>query len=73
MHKHKVDDQKYLKNKSNIEFAKELFSIWDEDESGKLEIDELTLPLIALGLSTDSNFIKKLLSVSDKNNFGKHD
>lgn len=72
MKKHKLDVEKYLKNKSNIEFATELFSIWDEDESGKLEVDELSLPLIALGLSTDSIFIKRLLSSINAHKFNSN-
>ena len=52
-------------------FAKELFKIWDEDDSGKLDIDELTLPLIALGLSNDSSFVQKLIKSIDEEKFLK--
>ena len=40
-----------------------MFKIWDGNESGKLEVNELTLPLIVLGISNDSSFIKRLLRV----------
>jgi hypothetical protein len=48
-----------------------LFSIWDEDKSGKLEVDEITLPLIALGLSSDSSFVVKLMKAIDAEKFLK--
>ncbi|CDW87182.1 iki3 domain containing protein [Stylonychia lemnae] len=69
---HNVDQSKYTQNQKNIEFAKELFKIWDEDESGNLEVDELTLPLIALGLSNDSSFVLKLLRSIDEEKFTKN-
>lgn len=45
----------------HFEFAKELFKIWDRDNGGYLDIDEISLPLISLGLSTDSGFVEKLI------------
>lgn len=62
---HNLKIDKFMQNEKNIEFAKELFKIWDEDNSGQLDIDELTLPLIALGLSNDSSFVKKLIKSID--------
>ena len=44
-----------------MEFAKELFKVWDDDNSGILELDEIAEPLVALGLSTDSLFVAKLI------------
>jgi Ca2+-binding EF-hand superfamily protein len=44
-----------------VEFAKELFRIWDDDNSGVLDLEEIALPLVSLGLSTDSEFVTKLL------------
>ena len=72
MRTHNKDQSKYTQNQRNIEFAKELFKIWDEDESGNLEVDELTLPLIALGLSSDSSFVLKLLRSIDEEKFMKN-
>jgi len=43
-----------------MEFAKEFFNIVDADESGKTDFEELALPLIALGLSSDSSFVAKV-------------
>jgi Ca2+-binding EF-hand superfamily protein len=45
----------------HFEFAKNLFKIWDADGGGSLDVDEISLPLIALGLSTDTGFVEKLL------------
>ena len=44
-----------------MEFAKELFKIWDDDNSGVLDLDEIAEPLISLGLSTDQKFVAKLI------------
>lgn len=41
----------------HFEFAKQLFKIWDADGGGSLDVDEISLPLIALGLSTDRAFV----------------
>lgn len=40
----------FMQPQKDIEFAKQLFKIWDENDLGKLDMEELTLPLIALGL-----------------------
>ena len=45
----------------HFEFAKQLFKIWDADGGGSLDVDEISLPLIALGLSTDTSFVEKLI------------
>jgi Ca2+-binding EF-hand superfamily protein len=45
----------------HFEFAKDLFKIWDADGGGFLDVDEISLPLIALGLSTDTGFVEKLI------------
>ena len=60
----------YLKDdriqmKDQIEFAKKLFYSWDDDGSGVLEIDEISGPLIALGLAPDKTFIVQLVKSLD--------
>lgn len=45
----------------HFEFAKDLFKIWDADGGGFLDVDEISLPLISLGLSTDTGFVEKLI------------
>lgn len=52
-------------NRKHIEFAKNLFISWDDDGSGALEPQEVIKPLIAMGLSSDSNFAKKILQALD--------
>ena len=42
----------------------------DEDGSG-IELEELAQPLIALGLATDTDFVKKALKVLNPNKFGQ--
>lgn len=57
------DDQINLKDQ--IEFAKKLFFSWDDDGSGVLEIDEISEPLIALGLAPDKKFVAQLIKSLD--------
>lgn len=51
----------YQTKEKHVDFAKELFQIWDEDGSGVLELNELAIPLVSLGLSTDVGFVAKLI------------
>jgi hypothetical protein len=51
--------------KDQIEFAKKLFYSWDDDGSGVLEIDEISEPLIALGLAPDQKFVVQLIKSLD--------
>jgi Ca2+-binding EF-hand superfamily protein len=44
---------KQMESLQGMEFAKEFFSILDTDDSGSLDFEEFTTPLIMLGLSTD--------------------
>ena len=53
--------EQFIKAQSDVDFAKELFKTWDDDNSGKLDLEELTLPLTALGLINDMSMAKKLL------------
>ena len=57
MKKRKVVDSKYHEKEKHVDFAKDLFMIWDDDNSQTLTLDELTEPLVALGLSTDKLFV----------------
>lgn len=45
-----------------------MFLSWDEDGAGELESNEIIKPLIAMGLSSDSKFAKKLLQALDTSN-----
>ena len=42
-----------------------MFKIWDEDGSGELDLEEVTIALVSLGLSTDRQFVHKLLTTLD--------
>jgi hypothetical protein len=57
----KVRGNKQKSKEKHFEFAKELFKIWDADGGGFLDVDEISLPLISLGLSTDTSFVEKLI------------
>ena len=48
-----------------MQFAKDLFITWDDDMSGVLEADEVIKPLVSLGLSSDSNFARKICNALD--------
>lgn len=47
----------------NVKFSKDFFEIIDDDGTGGILLEELAQPLIALGLATDSGFVKKALKV----------
>jgi Ca2+-binding EF-hand superfamily protein len=61
MRSHDFSVQRQMDNMSNIMFAKEFFKIIDNDDTGRLNVQELAEPLIALGLSSDSSFVEKVL------------
>jgi Ca2+-binding EF-hand superfamily protein len=60
MNKHAFSTKEQTESMCNMEFAKEFFNIVDADASGKTDFDELAMPLIALGLSSDSSFVAKV-------------
>jgi Ca2+-binding EF-hand superfamily protein len=57
----RVRGSKKSSKEKHFEFSKDLFKIWDADGGGFLDVDEISLPLIALGLSTDTGFVEKLI------------
>jgi hypothetical protein len=61
MKKHNFSDEKQEENINNLLFAKEFFSIMDTSHGNGLSLEEIAVPHITLGLSSDSNFIKKVL------------
>ena len=70
MQTHKFSDKKQTENINNVQFAKEFFEIVDNNDSGGVLRDELSIPLIALGLSSDSSFIEKVLKAVAPFKFG---
>lgn len=63
MRKHKFSTEKQDKMIENVKFSKDFFEIIDDDGTGGILLEELAQPLIALGLATDSGFVKKALKV----------
>ena len=60
--------KKFNQREQDVQFAKELFKIWDEYSNGRLDIGELALPMIGMGLIQSRQSILKLmaaLSVGD--------
>jgi Ca2+-binding EF-hand superfamily protein len=58
----------FNQREQDVQFAKELFKIWDEYSNGRLDIGELALPMIGMGLIQSRQSILKLmaaLSVGD--------
>ena len=64
MDKHQLISGRAL-SKKTIKFAKNLFLSWDDDGSGVLEEEEIIHPLIAMGLASDSDFARQLISTLD--------
>ena len=62
MKNHKLDTTKLDDRIKNAEFSKEFFEIMDEDGGG-VSAPELALPLIALGLATDTGFVKRVMKI----------
>jgi len=60
MRKRKTAGLKLKSKEKHVGFAKNLFKYWDEDQSGRLDLEEFTLPLVALGLATNKQFVAKV-------------
>lgn len=71
MRNHQYSDKKQTDNIKNVLFARQFFSIIDESESGKLSMLKLAVPMIALGLSSDSSFIMKVMKAISPKKFGE--
>ena len=69
MRGHEFSDQRQTDNINNIQFAKEFFKIVDNSDTGNLNLEQLAIPLIALGLSSDSSFIEKVLKAINPSKF----
>ena len=61
----KMEDTRF-----NISQAKEFFSVIDDNDSGQASLYELATPLIALGISSDSSFVKKVMRTICPRKFG---
>ena len=54
-----------------MKFAKEFFQNLDTNGTEKVEIEELALPLIALGLSSDISFVEKVIKTINPLKYAK--
>ena len=60
--------KRFNQRENDVQFAKELFHIWDENGNGSLDIGELALPMIGMGIINSRENIMKLikaLSIGD--------
>jgi len=71
MRKHNLSDEKQRENINNIQFAREFFEIIDDNGSGGVFLDELAIPLISLGLSSNVTFTEKLLKAINPKKFAQ--
>ena len=71
--KKRMTGNKMHSKEKHVEFAKDLFKMWDDDNSGVLDLNEIAHPLVALGLSTDSKFVAKLIQSLDSKKNRRND
>lgn len=64
----KVENQQEGTNQKDLQFAKDLFAVWDSDGNGSISENEIVRPLVSLGLAPDAKFaIKICRSLEPKN------
>ena len=61
----KDQDEEETATRKNLQFAKDLFISWDNDNDGKINESDIIRPLISLGLAPDSSFAKKICQALD--------
>ena len=71
MEKHNFSTERQKTLVANMIFSKKFFNIMDDDGAGGIELEELAQPLIALGLATDTGFVKRSLKVLNPQKFGQ--
>ena len=52
---------KMIDKMKDMEFAKQIFKAWDTSQKGYLTVKEFSEQLCGLGLTTDINFVQRLL------------
>ena len=70
MRGHKYSDLKQTDNIQNVQFAYEFFRIVDQEDTGSVFLENLAIPLIALGISSDQSFIEKVMKSINPKRFG---
>ena len=71
MRNHKYSDLKQTDNIQNVQFAYQFFKIVDQEDTGSVLIENLAIPLIALGISSDQSFIEKVMKSINPKRFGE--
>ena len=72
MQKRALCTTRYDQQVTNAKFSKQFFEIMDEDGEGVSYL-ELSYPLIALGLATDTGFVKKVMRMLAPKKFADGD
>ena len=73
MKNHNFDDAAQVENLANIVFGRDFFNIMDVSEGGTLDIDEMALALVGLGLASDSRFIQQVCKSIQPDRFTKNE
>lgn len=69
MQNHQFNNQKNSQNISNLLFAREFFKILDVNGNGFLQFNEVTVPFISLGFSSDGKFVMQVLKAINPEKF----
>ncbi len=52
----------YAANRERVQFAKSIFTTWDTNKNGRLDVKEIAHPMMSLGLSHNYQFVEKVLN-----------
>ena len=53
--------QQYAVNRERVQFAKSIFTTWDTNKNGRLDVHEIADPMISLGLSNTYSFVEQVI------------
>lgn len=51
----------YAVNRERVQFAKSIFTTWDTNKNGRLDVHEIADPMISLGLSNTFSFVEQVI------------
>ena len=52
----------YQENRERVQFAKSIFTTWDTNKNGRLDVKEIADPMMTLGLSHNYQFVEQVLN-----------
>ena len=55
-------NQQYRENRERVQFAKSIFTTWDTNKNGRLDVNEIAHPMMTLGLSHNFQFVEQVLN-----------